>query len=97
MRKRTTARGPLTALCARDGRPRSAAFGALVGVGVLLILLSWIEAAGELRYEDQLTALNVGIVGEALVLAGCALYLVLYRRSVRARVHQVRADDEVLG
>ncbi|GAA0602686.1 hypothetical protein GCM10009547_00110 [Sporichthya brevicatena] len=85
-------------MTSRDGRPRPALFAVLIVVGLLLIGLSWVDASGELRYENQLTALNVGIVGEIVVLASCAVYLVLYRRTVRNRVQRVHgADVEALG
>lgn len=86
-----------TAIRTQDGRPRGAVFGALVLVGMLLIALSWVTASGELRYEDQLAAVNVGVVGTVVVLGSCALYLVLYRRSVRGRTSALRPHTAEVG
>ena len=81
------------ALWTRDGRPRTSVFAALVGFGLLLIGIGWIEASGELRYDDQLIPLNVGIAGTAVVLGACTLYLVMFRRVIRGRTAQLRADE----
>ena len=82
-----------TVLRAPDGRPRFGSFCAFAAIGVILIALAWIDASGVLRFEDQLPALNLGIVGTAVALGSCALYLVLFRRSVRARVVLLRTQD----
>ena len=78
--------GLVGALVDRDGRPRTPAFLVLATVGAFLLVVSWVDASGEKRYEDQLSALNLGIVGTAVVLGACALYLVLFRRGIRLRL-----------
>jgi len=62
-------------------------------VGVLLVLIGWINVSGAAAFDDQTAPLNLSIGGALLVFGGCGFYLWAFRRRIGRRMDALRAAN----
>ncbi|MGQ0626147.1 MAG: hypothetical protein ACT4PP_16050 [Sporichthyaceae bacterium] len=76
----------------RPGDPPSLTAAAIPSaLGVLLLVLGWIDVSGEAAFADQSIGLNLAILGALVVLVGCGFYLWAFRRRMQRRLRALRA------
>ncbi|MGQ0465022.1 MAG: hypothetical protein ACT4QG_06840 [Sporichthyaceae bacterium] len=80
------------ALARRRGAPPHPLVAAVpAAIGILLVVVGWIEVSGEAVFDDQTNGLNIAILGALLVFGGCAVYLFAFRRRIRSRITAARS------